>query len=104
MLVGEVTCESYESPQFHECRFEIGQKIQVTKKPDRRFSNDMETCVLYPDKQNIHAIHSSGFSAFIDVIGPPYSEDRPCTFFREAESEMKNPEECATLIVESFCS
>ena len=44
-------------------------------------------CVLYPDNENIHEVYAeNGPMAFLDVLAPPYSDDRECHYYIDLSS------------------
>ncbi|KAL5219488.1 hypothetical protein ABZP36_020172 [Zizania latifolia] len=51
---------------------------------DAGFSAPSDTLVLYPNAGgNMHRFTAAMPCAFLDVLGPPYSEDRDCTYYQD---------------------
>uniref|UniRef100_A0A0D9VX13 cysteine dioxygenase n=1 Tax=Leersia perrieri TaxID=77586 RepID=A0A0D9VX13_9ORYZ len=51
---------------------------------DRGFSAPSDTLVLYPAAGgNMHRFTAATPCALLDVLGPPYSEDRDCTYYQD---------------------
>eukprot|EP00042_Codosiga_hollandica_P055112 m.762542 g.762542 ORF g.762542 m.762542 type:complete len:247 (-) comp59051_c0_seq25:3206-3946(-) len=44
---------------------------------------------LYPAERNIHSIEAVADAVFLDIISPPYSDARPCAYYRVCETETQ---------------
>lgn len=54
-------------------------------KTDAIFDASSETVVLYPeDGGNLHCLTAMSPCAMLDVMGPPYSEGRDCSYFSKS--------------------
>ena len=53
-------------------------------KVDSDFTAPCNTSILYPaDGGNMHCFTAVTACAVLDVLGPPYSDDRPCTYYHD---------------------
>ncbi|KAJ7350970.1 hypothetical protein OS493_037504 [Desmophyllum pertusum] len=59
------------------------------RKTEHSFEESSGSCVLTPTAGNYHTIHnmSPGPSAFVDILGPPYAQEkgRDCTYYQECD-------------------
>lgn len=100
VVYGEISVESYQSQSETTLN---GRTDGFTKHPlhtrkrrlircrktEQLFEESSGSCVLTPTVGNHHTIHntSSGPSAFVDILGPPYAQDkgRDCTYYQECD-------------------
>ncbi|XP_020607759.1 2-aminoethanethiol dioxygenase-like isoform X3 [Orbicella faveolata] len=65
------------------------RRLIKCRKTTQSFEETSQSCVLTPTAGNHHAIHniSLGPSAFVDILGPPYAQDkgRDCTYYQECD-------------------
>ncbi len=47
------------------------------------FSEQSGVLEVRPDRCNIHSMEAMEHSAFLDVILPPYNDERPCSYYKE---------------------
>ena len=44
---------------------------------------DSPALTILPDHNNLHSVRAQTCCAFLDIVLPPYSDDRPCTYYCE---------------------
>uniref|UniRef100_A0A0A9T338 cysteine dioxygenase n=1 Tax=Arundo donax TaxID=35708 RepID=A0A0A9T338_ARUDO len=61
---------------------------------DADLSAPCDALVLYPDSGgNMHRFAAATPCAVVDVLGPPYSKDRDCTYYQELPLSHHDPDE-----------
>ena len=43
---------------------------------------------ILPDHNNLHSVRAETCCAFLDVVLPPYNEERPCTYYQEVPCSL----------------
>jgi len=57
---------------------------RAIKMPEVIVSENDGACFLTPSERNLHEICSvDGPAAFLDILSPPYDDERPCHYFKE---------------------
>lgn len=86
LLLGSLHVKSYDwvNPAVlvgstHDDRLRLANLVL-----DADFSAPSETLVLYPEAGgNMHRFAAATPCALLDVLGPPYSKDRDCTYYQD---------------------
>ena len=50
------------------------------------------TQVIRPHMRNIHRVEALETTAFLDIMGPPYGDDRPCTSYQSIPLKVALPD------------
>ncbi|MEK7483231.1 MAG: hypothetical protein AABZ60_02745 [Planctomycetota bacterium] len=59
-----------------------------------------ETLCITPKQYNLHEIYATENCAFLDVLFPPYSDERPCHYYQKKGSLHRNGERLFRLVSE----
>lgn len=59
-----------------------------------------ETLWINPKQNNLHEIYAVEDCAFLDILFPPYSETRPCHYYKKKETLSRQQEHFVKLVSE----
>eukprot|EP00158_Paraphelidium_tribonemae_P006180 Partr_v1_DN27714_c0_g1_i2_m67547 len=82
VLDGRISCRSLDFILNDDLPLPNGH-VRARVCPELFLTERSEISIVNPDHRNIHRIQALEDSLFIDIIGPPYSDLLPCSYFEE---------------------